>query len=630
MAESSKKGNASRGKAPTKNLRNEETEKLNMAASNLSFFDVQKKWEQVFAKRNSKGFLNIAPGAASIYGTSIINNPFIQNERVRQATSQASQKSKEEIKSFIQSPQSSEQGLRETSILTYYQNYLYNQLVRLQRDIPEYKIYALPTKKHSAQDFSSSDLYEVDYVNTEIIEKNNLALEFKTIATQVNIEGKCTYLVRKSWTSDKTIKNREVNYLKLQKLPSNYVKITGFGSKQYYTVSLNLMLLMMPGWDVSFFPPYIGEIWEEMMKEGIIEKDKNGKITLLPQNLRPLRNSHIMEIADNAYAYWVKLDQDDAYTFAQDLAHPNAFPETLGMFLDFKELEDYRWLQSSLMAKSVSSLLTASVPVRKDSSAGVDATLISPDMVDLYDGIINERVSNTVLPIFAPFEDFKLHSIPNQPENSNIIYNRLRDLIASTGNAALLPITDKPTVAMVKGAQLLAASRARYLTLQFKQFLSNVINEGFGLKNTYKVIIWSDIYDKDRYKLMKEMLLAGYKGLLMPVLSYFDYSVTDYQSSCAYLDALGLEVTVKVQDSEEKGSVGRPALADDEIENDNTALSKDAGNNVSEVKTFANISNFCINCGRELEEWEDFTCASCRERITGGYPTSFDANFETP
>ena len=620
MAEGTKRGRKPGTKNAPKNDKNEEVKKINMTSSQLSFADVQKKWNEIFQKRQNHPFSggNAAARQASMAG--FINNPFIQNERVRQSSSQAAEKSKEEIRKYIQQPQASEQGLREASMLTYYQNFLYNQLVRLQRDIPEYKIYAMPTKKTLISDYTQEDLYEADYVNYEIIEKNNLPLEFKTIATQVNIEGKCTYLVRKSWTKDKNIKNREVNFLKLQKLPSDYVKITGFGSKQYYTISLNLMLLMMPGWDISFFPPYIKEIWEEMIGLGIIKEDENGKTTLIPQNLRPLRSNHIMEIADNSYAYWVKLDQDDAYTFAQDLAHPNAFPETMGMFLDFKDLEDYRWLQSSIMAKSVTSLLTATIPVKKDSSAGVDATLISPDMVDLYDGVISERVSSTVLPVFAPFEDFKLHSIPNQPENSNIIYNRLRDLIASTGNAALLPITDKPSIAMVKGAQLLAASRAHYLTLQFKQFLTNVINEGFNLKNTYKITIWSDIYDKDRFKLMKELLLAGYKGFLQPVLSYFDYSITDYKSNCAYLDALGVDIVIRnktEEEIEEKRSVGKPPLDDSEVENDNTAASKDAGTNVSDIKNFSEKLRYCCNCGAELKDWEAYICESCSEKLSG-------------
>jgi hypothetical protein len=37
----------------------------------------------------------------------------------------------------------------------------------------------------------------------------------------------------------------------------------------------------------------------------------------------------------------------------------------------------------------------------------------------------------------------------------DIIFNRIRDLIATSGNSALLPITDKPSIASVKAAQSL-------------------------------------------------------------------------------------------------------------------------------------------------------------------------------
>jgi hypothetical protein len=49
----------------------------------------------------------------------------------------------------------------------------------------------------------------------------------------------------------------------------------------------------------------------------------------------------------------------------------------------------------------------------------------------------------------------------------DIIYSRIRDLIATSGNSALLPITDKPSIASVKAAQSLQASKNDYLTRQF-------------------------------------------------------------------------------------------------------------------------------------------------------------------
>jgi len=61
--------------------------------------------------------------------------------------------------------------------------------------------------------------------------------------------------------------------------------------------------------------------------------------------------------------YWVELPQDLCYTFYSDGAHPNAFPDTVGLFNDLNELDDYRWLQASLLSKGVNSVLTAQVPL---------------------------------------------------------------------------------------------------------------------------------------------------------------------------------------------------------------------------------------------------------------------------
>ena len=46
----------------------------------------------------------------------------------------------------------------------------------------------------------------------------------------------------------------------------------------------------------------------------------------------------------------------------------------------------------------------------------------------------------------------------------DIIYDRTRDLIATSGNSALMTITDKPSIASVKAAEAMQASKNDYLT----------------------------------------------------------------------------------------------------------------------------------------------------------------------
>ena len=151
--------------------------------------------------------------------------------------------------------------------------------------------------------------------------------------------------------------------------------------------------------------------------------------------------------------YWVRLPQDLCYTFYFDGSHPNAFPDTIGLFDDLTDLDDYKWLQANLLSKGVNSVLTAEVPIIKDPKAGSDATVITPDTILGYQDYFAENISGNILPFFAPFNDFELHTLENQPEAMDIIYDRTRDLIATSGNSALMSITDKPSIASVKAAQ---------------------------------------------------------------------------------------------------------------------------------------------------------------------------------
>ena len=143
----------------------------------------------------------------------------------------------------------------------------------------------------------------------------------------------------------------------------------------------------------------------------------------------------------------------------------------------------------------------------------------------------------------SPFKNFELHNIDSQPNNMDIVYNRLRDLVATSGNAALLSISDKPSVSMVKATQAIAASRANYLTLQFQQFLNNVINNQFDLKYQYKITVWGDIFDtSDNLKMAKELLQNGVKSMLPRVLSAFNQSIEDMKTINDYIEVSGIIV----------------------------------------------------------------------------------------
>lgn len=159
------------------------------------------------------------------------------------------------------------------------------------------------------------------------------------------------------------------------------VKITGFGSKQQFVASFNMAIFLEPAYDVSQYPTFIRDIWAQMTGNGIIVEDKrNRRFKINPKAEIPM--GHILESGENGtYMYWVKLPQDLCYTFYTDGAHPNAFPDTIGLFTDLNDLADYRWLQGNLLSKGVNSILTAEVPLTRDAKPGSDATIVSPDTI---------------------------------------------------------------------------------------------------------------------------------------------------------------------------------------------------------------------------------------------------------
>ena len=58
--------------------------------------------------------------------------------------------------------------------------------------------------------------------------------------------------------------------------------------------------------------------------------------------------------------------------------------------------------------------------------------------------------------------------------------------------------------------------------------------------------------------------------------------------------------------------VGRPALEDEDIESDETAASREKGENISENKDIY-AAKRCAICGAELDDDEDILCDDCRE-----------------
>ena len=569
----------------------------------VSLKAIQQRWATIFGKYASTGFDNLAGAWAMSW--SQLNNPFLQNQRIKQINAKAQKVQSEDLQNALNNPENSEMTFQRISMWLYYTNYVYNILVKLNRDTPLFNYYYIPEYVDS-KDMSTEAFKKESQKVDKILKAFNPNLTLKTITTQVSLEGKSSYLPRTSYDKN------DVNFFVMQKLNTDMVKLIGFGSKQQFTIAFNMAIFLQPAYDVSQYPQFIQDVWNQMLETGIVVVDQKTKKKRISPKAK-LPDGHILESNGENYMYWVRLPQDLCYTFYSDGAHPNMFPDTIGLFNDLNELDDYRWLQANLLSKGVNSVLTAQVPVIKDAKAGSDATVITPDTILGYQDYFAGNVSSNILAFFAPFNDFKLHTIDSQPEALDVVYDRTRDLIATSGNSALMAITDKPSIASVKAAQAIQAARVDYLTKQYENFLNEVINNCFDLKYTWKISLWGDIFNhREDLKQLKELVLSGLEGFIPKLLSAMGYTMEDYKTSCDLLKAWNIKVEKVLtqenleeqakqgrmearqkakEDKEEteglKNGVGRDAIPDDEVENDATAAARDSGTNVSDIKEFA-------------------------------------------
>ena len=271
------------------------------------------------------------------------------------------------------------------------------------------------------------------------------------------------------------------------------------------------------------------------------------------------------------------------------------------------------------------------MPLIKDHNlAGGDQVAISMDSIIGFSDMFTNAVSSNIMPFFAPFTDYKLLSLPLPPDAKEINNTALKNLINTSGMGALISTTDKPSIISVKTSQQLAEAKADYLTLQIQFEINYIINRYYGLKHEYKIVIWGGLFTfREQEKMLKELILSGYTGLLPRLLSIEDMTVEDFVSTNNYINAIdGLKNCVpmsklgpveetKSNSTNNERSIsnnrGRKPIGDN-LENDNTATSLDMGNNVSDIKEFSANSHKCLSCGIEIED-DEYLCDDCLETL---------------
>lgn len=603
-----------RGRPPVKKNESNENKKEIIMSEKISVQEPYQRMSQIFSHYSNQGL--DTNHFLTALGSSFKNNPFIQNARLKRINSPITSTTKDKLDKAIKAPASNEDVFRSESQSLYFQNYVYSNLLKINREVPQYYCYATPVNVKKEECNKDDFKKEMHFVN-ELLNKLNIRKAGKDIAMDVAIEGKRSYIFRHSCSKDL----KTVDFALFQKIPSQWIKYTNIGSSTDYITSLDFMMFLQPGESLDFYPESFKKIWDELIEKEVFSPNKHGDLSL---NVNAIKNSgrdDVLEIIDGRYMYWVQLPQADVFEFGSDNSHPLQLPEYMGLFSDLRGLDDYKWLQNQLLSRSVNSVMVGTVPLIKDHNlAGGDQTAISMDSIIGFSDMFTSAVSSNIMPFFAPFTDYKLLSLPSPPDAKEINNTALKNLINTSGMGALISTTDKPSIISVKTAQKLAESKAEYVMLQIQNCLNRIINNNLGLKYEFKITLWGGLFSAENdIKVMKEMAIAGFTPVIPRLMSSFNLSVEDCVSINTYLDSIDFYKNCKpmtvvgkeqVDNLGETKQVGRKPIGDD-IENDNTEISVSQGNNVSDIKEFSNDS-CCIKCGNEIEHGE-FLCDDCLE-----------------
>lgn len=593
----------------------------------ISIANVQDSLGSLFSKamsENPLSFINLA----NQY------NPFLQNQRLKMLNSYPAVYSPETIAEFLQAPQNHEGELRSASAALSASQYLYYLILREAADIPLFKHTVIPPAL-TKEEYESKDFKEEEAFVNEWLNSFDVINTGKRVQLETKRDGKSTYLFRQSLITkgDK----KEVCYVAWQKMPLPWIKLTAIG-QHGYIASFNFLIFMQPQFSVDQYPDYIKEIWQQMTEGGAVYRTENKDYAIDYNKLSQLKirsnygnftsQGVIEKIGKTAYMYWVQLPQDLCFTLASDTSNAWAVPDTIGLFPALQELTDYSTLAGLIASTPLTAVLTGQAEACPGAQPGQDQCVLSPSTMLAFQNTFNSMASSNIQAFLAPFKDLKLQSLPNIPNSSDIKTKATQNFISTAGEGGLIVATDKPSVAMIKGAQKMAASRYDFVTRQIEAILNDNLKKHCKLKYNWTVQLWGDIYSfDDTVRSLKELVQSGASFLLPRLASAYDLTIPQLRGINNYLEAnkvydllkplqwATMQQNIKSTGSltSENKSPGRPSIEDSDVENDNTAASKEAGTNTADMRQYIE-NGVCLLCGSSIEEGHVF-CEECEEEM---------------
>lgn len=561
-------------------------------------------------------------------------NPFLQNQRIKNLSTNARKYNKYNIGEFLQNPANHEPELRGLAWSQSSAQQIYYNILRRSCDIPKYLYFKWSDLLENESAYKKDDYLEEDRLSEEWLETFNPQSTLKTMALQIKREGKQSYLLRSKIASGKGGKSKHVVFATLQKMPTDWVKITGIGQLGY-TISFNMMYFLNIANSPEYFGDFMVKAWNDMVTQGIVIQETDGKrkfditkatnytFTYEGQKYESFIETKIMGRGKaNSYLFWLRMPYDICFTFGSDNSTPWVAPDTMGLLQKLQELSDYGQLAGLIASTPLTAVLTGEIEPIPNPRAGKNESIYSPEVLQGYQDAFNALTSTNIENWFFPARNIKLQQLSADVNSSEIISTATENFVESAGEGGLTITTSKPNVSQVKTAQLLAASQQDYVTRQFEQVLNFILKFKLGFKYTWKIKLWGDIFSfENEKKYLKELVLGGATFALPKLASAEGISMRDTKSIVSYIESLDIyknfktltqEQQQKADEIKQKGQVGRPQLDDGDIENEATAKSREDGTNTSDNRDTLSLK--CPICHGDLEEGQEI-CDDCLQRI---------------
>lgn len=573
----------------------------------ISIEATTKKWKDVFTKIaqiNTEG---------SGLTTSVAKwnklNPFLQNQRIKNLYTTAKTYNKTNISTFLADPANHETELRGLGWANSSSQQIYYNILRRSADIPIYNYFVIPELFDEQGEYKNDNFKTENILVEDWLSLFNIPNTFKTIAMEVKREGKSSYLLRNKFLGEG--KNKKPGFCTLQKMPTEWVKITGKGQLGF-TISFNMLYFLNIANNPSDFGEFMEKAWQDMVTSGVVVIDeKTGKKTFNADKAKNYKFSFggnqytsSIEILSKGkqqnYLFWLRMPFDICYTFGSDNSHPWVAPDTMGLMLKLQELTDYGQLAGLIASTPLTAVLTGEIETIPNPRAGKNESVYAPEVLEGYMTQFNQATSTNVEAWLWPAKNIKLQQLSADVNSSDILSEATQNFVETAGEGGLTIVTDKPNVAQVNVAKQLAASQQKYVTLQFNNVMNYILQHKLGFRYKWKINIWGDIFNiENDKKFLKEIVANGNMALLPKLMSAEGITMIDTKAIVEYIKTLDFYkdfVTYtqlknaelgrlaqkeneqnKLENGEESKSVGRPKIPEQDIDNDNTASSVDRG-----------------------------------------------------